>query len=86
MAIEIKLNPPITDVPDDHLRDAERKAEEAYVLALFRQGDITAARVAELLGKNQWPAGFFEKTPGAWAGERLTRGPQGDYEVREELA
>lgn len=30
-----------------------------------------------------WPPGFFEATAGAWAGEPLERGPQGEYEVRE---
>jgi hypothetical protein len=27
-----------------------------------------------------WPAGFFEQTAGAWAGEPLVRGDQGEYE------
>ncbi len=32
-----------------------------------------------------WPPGFFEQTAGAWAGERLARAPQGDYEERKAL-
>ena len=32
-----------------------------------------------------WPPGFFEQTAGAWAGERLVRGPQGNYEERQAL-
>ena len=41
---------------------------------------IPVAPTSEELG---WPTGFFEATAGAWAGEPLERGPQGDYEVRE---
>ncbi len=33
-----------------------------------------------------WPTGFFEATAGAWQGESLERGPQGEYEQREGLA
>ncbi|NCO33496.1 MAG: hypothetical protein AUJ92_03730 [Armatimonadetes bacterium CG2_30_59_28] len=32
-----------------------------------------------------WPPGFIERTAGVWAGEKLVREPQGEYEVREEL-
>jgi hypothetical protein len=32
-----------------------------------------------------WPAGFFEKTAGAWEGEPLVREEQGEYETRDEL-
>jgi hypothetical protein len=32
-----------------------------------------------------WSPGFFEQTAGAWEGEPLCRGEQGEYEVREEL-
>ena len=33
-----------------------------------------------------WPPGFFEATAGDGQGEPLERGPQGEYEQREELA
>ena len=33
-----------------------------------------------------WPAGFSEQTAGAWAGEPLVRGDQGEYEERDELS
>ena len=32
-----------------------------------------------------WSPGFFERTAGAWQGEPLVRGSQGEYEQREEL-
>lgn len=32
--------------------------------------------------QDEWPAGFFETTAGAWAGARLVREPQGEYEER----
>lgn len=34
---------------------------------------------------NGWPAAFFESTVGAWQGEPLVRGEQGNYEQRETL-
>ena len=33
-----------------------------------------------------WPPGFFERTAGAWQGEPLTRGAQGEYEKRDNLS
>jgi hypothetical protein len=32
-----------------------------------------------------WSPDFFAQTAGAWEGEPLSRGEQGEYEVREEL-
>jgi hypothetical protein len=37
---------------------------------------------ADALG---WPPGFFEQTAGAWQGEKLSREPQGEYEIRDEM-
>ena len=34
--------------------DAERKAKEAFVLELLRQGDISASRAARLLNISRW--------------------------------
>ena len=42
----------------------------------------TKANTPEARG---WPPGFFERTAGAWQGEPLTRGEQGEYEKRDEL-
>jgi len=33
----------------------------------------------------EWPPGFFEEVIGGWEGEKLTREPQPDYPIREEL-
>lgn len=33
-----------------------------------------------------WPPGFFERTAGAWQGEPLIRGAQGEYEKRDNLS
>ena len=41
--------------------------------------------VQQATDTNGWPAGFFERTAGAWQGEPLTREPQGEYESRLEL-
>jgi hypothetical protein len=32
-----------------------------------------------------WPPGFFQRTAGAWQGEPLVRGEQGEFEKRDEL-
>jgi hypothetical protein len=32
-----------------------------------------------------WPEGFFEETSGCLSDDPLTRHPQGDYEVRENI-
>lgn len=53
-AIEIKFSLPVGEVPEDHKAEAEHRAREAYVLALLRQGDISAGRAAELLGVDRW--------------------------------
>jgi predicted HTH domain antitoxin len=53
-AIEIKFTLRINDIPEAHRAEAERKAQEAFVLALLRQGDISAGRTAELLGIDRW--------------------------------
>jgi hypothetical protein len=34
-------------------------------------------------GKLGWSAGFFERTAGAWQGEPLKRGEQGEYDQRD---
>ncbi len=53
-AFEVKFTVPIGGVPEAHRAEAERKAQEAFVLALLRQGDISAGRTAELLGIDRW--------------------------------
>lgn len=35
-------------------------------------------------GRDEWPAGFFERTAGKWMGE-LVRAPQGAFEQRATL-
>ena len=35
--------------------------------------------------KNGWPDGFFEKFYGALADDPIERGPQGEFEVRDEI-
>ena len=53
-AIELKFAFPLADVPAKHRAAAERKAQEAFVLSLLKQGDISAGRAAELLGVDRW--------------------------------
>lgn len=33
----------------------------------------------------EWPLDFFDEVVGGWEGEKLTREPQPDYPIREEL-
>ena len=53
------------------------------VQPLPASGTVPVTPTPEELG---WPPGFFEQTAGAWQGEPLERGPQGEYEPREKLA
>ena len=49
MAINIRLTYPLAGVPEDHQAEATREANEAFVMSLLRQGDISAGRAAEIL-------------------------------------
>lgn len=53
-AIEFRFMLPINDLPPAHLSKAERKAQEAFILSLLKQGDVSAGRAAELLGVDRW--------------------------------
>ena len=53
-AIELKFAFPLSDLPARHRAVAERKAQEAFVLSLLKQGDISAGRAAELLKVDRW--------------------------------
>jgi predicted HTH domain antitoxin len=48
--IEIKFTIPLIEIPEEHILAAEHKAQEAFVMELLRQGDISAGRAARLLG------------------------------------
>ena len=53
------------------------------VVVIIQQ--TTPATQANTPKARGWPPGFFERTAGAWQGEPLTRGEQGEYEKRDEL-
>ncbi len=44
--VEIRFTLPLDGILLEHKADAERKAREAFVLELLRQGDISAGRAA----------------------------------------
>jgi predicted HTH domain antitoxin len=50
---EVKFTVDLTEIPEEHRLAAQRKAHEAFVMELLRQGDISAGRTAELLGVNR---------------------------------
>ena len=52
-AVEFTLPLSLFNVPANHRAAAERKAREAFVLSLLRQGDVSAGRAAELLDVNR---------------------------------
>lgn len=56
-ATEVRFTIEVGRVPRSHLAEAERKAEEAFVLALLRCGDISVGRASELLGVDRWELG-----------------------------
>lgn len=53
-AIELRFVLPLAEVSAPHRAAAERKAREAFVLELLRQGEISAGRAAELLEIDRW--------------------------------
>lgn len=52
--VEIRFKLPLDEILLEHKVDAERKAREAFVLELLRQGDISAGRAARLLNISRW--------------------------------
>ncbi|MGH7999450.1 MAG: UPF0175 family protein [Brasilonema sp.] len=51
--IEIKFTVEVTEISEEHRAAAQRKAHEAFVMELLRQGDISGGRAAELLRVNR---------------------------------
>jgi hypothetical protein len=47
--IEVKFTIALAEIPQEHRLAAERKAHEAFVMELLRQGDISAGKTARLL-------------------------------------
>ena len=52
--VEIRFTLPLDEVLLQHKVDAERKAREAFVLEILRQGDISTGRAARLLNISRW--------------------------------
>lgn len=74
-AIEIKFTLRINDVPEAHRAEAERKAQEAFVMALLRQGDISAGRAAELMSSACRHTGFTRPCMCRISRGRMATGP-----------
>jgi len=52
--VEVTFKMPVGDVPEADLREAEIRAQEAFVMELLRQGHISAGRAGELLEVDRW--------------------------------
>ena len=52
--VEIRFTLPFDGILLEHKADVERKAREAFVLELLRQGNISAGRAARLLNISRW--------------------------------
>jgi predicted HTH domain antitoxin len=52
--IEVKFTQALTGVSEEHIAQAKRKVQEAFVMELLRLGEISAGRAARLLGVNRW--------------------------------
>jgi len=59
-----------------------RELQHYLAFLVEHQKDGTAGTAA--LRAGAWPAGYFQKTAGAFAGEPLERPPQLPFEKREE--
>ena len=57
-------------------------AAQAHVEKLIREALALAESRRESAAQG-WPAGYFEATAGALAGEPFDRPPEGDFENRE---
>ncbi|MDF5715587.1 MAG: UPF0175 family protein [Rhizonema sp. NSF051] len=51
--IEVKFTVDLTEIAEEQRLAAQRKAHEAFVMELLRQGDISAGRAARLLDINR---------------------------------
>ena len=79
--IEVKFTIAIPEIDEAQRLEAERKAREAFIMELLRQGNISAGRAAELLGIDRWQLsdlmGFYRISPFA---------PQTSEELEREVA
>jgi predicted HTH domain antitoxin len=62
--VEVRFTVPVGEPPEEYRAEAERKAQEAFVLALLRRGHISAGRTAEVLGINRWELGDLMSSHG----------------------
>lgn len=62
--VQFTFTLPIDESFLQHKTDAERKAKEAFVLELLRQGDISAGRAAKLLNISRWDLSELMSTAG----------------------
>jgi len=58
--------------------------ELQHYLAFLAEHQKKGANGTPTPGAEAWPAGYFQKTAGAFAGEQLERPPQLPFEKREE--
>lgn len=72
-------------LPLDEQRQLAARLLEDAVRAQTTEAEIEA-NLQIIERTHGWSPGFFEATAGAWQGETLAREPQGEYEMREELA
>lgn len=82
--IEVKFTIAIPEIDEAQRLEAERKAREALIMELLRQGNISAGRAAELLGIDRWQLsdlmGLYRISPFApQTSEELDLIAQGTY-------
>ena len=79
--IEVKFTIAIPEIDEAQRLEAERKAREAFIMELLRQGNISAGRAAELLSIDRWQLselmGLYQISPFA---------PQTPEELEREVA
>jgi predicted HTH domain antitoxin len=79
--IEVKFTIAIPEIDEAQRLEAERKAREAFIMELLRQGNISAGRAAELLSIERWQLsdlmGLYRISPFA---------PQTPEELEREVA
>jgi predicted HTH domain antitoxin len=49
-----QINLSIANIPEEHQKEAESKAKEAYIMTLLKYHHISAGKAAKLLSINRW--------------------------------
>ncbi len=67
-------------LPEEIAKRVRAKASSRSVSVSRYLSDLVRREMGE-----DWPPGFWDQVVGGWAGETITRPPQGEFEPREPI-